>query len=62
MFKGRRHIVVCDSGRVGALPADIKPIDLAMTICFRAFPVRCPAGDNLWISNVMSKRSQFSTA
>jgi 4-hydroxy-4-methyl-2-oxoglutarate aldolase len=37
------------SGRSGALPSTIKPIDPAMRVCGTAFPVRTPPGDNLWI-------------
>jgi 4-hydroxy-4-methyl-2-oxoglutarate aldolase len=36
-------------GRRGALPSDIKPIDLSFSACGPAFTVNCPAGDNLWI-------------
>lgn len=42
------------AGRVGALPAGLKPIDLAMKLCGRALPVRCPAGDNLWIHRALT--------
>ncbi|MDA9504506.1 4-hydroxy-4-methyl-2-oxoglutarate aldolase [Bradyrhizobium sp. CCBAU 11386] len=42
------------AGRVGALPTNIKPIDPTMTICARAFPVRCPPGDNLWIHRALA--------
>lgn len=37
------------AGRSGALPHSLKPIDMTMRLCGRALPVRCPAGDNLWI-------------
>ncbi|GLQ39017.1 demethylmenaquinone methyltransferase [Rhizobium albus] len=36
-------------GRIGALPAAIKPIDRDIRLCGPAFPVFCPAGDNLMI-------------
>jgi 4-hydroxy-4-methyl-2-oxoglutarate aldolase len=42
------------SGRAGALPAALKPLDLAMRLCGRALPVRCPAGDNLWIHRALA--------
>jgi 4-hydroxy-4-methyl-2-oxoglutarate aldolase len=37
------------AGRIGALPHVIKPSAPGMRLCGRAFPVRSPAGDNLWI-------------
>lgn len=37
------------AGRIGALPHFIKPSASGFRICGRAFPVRSPAGDNLWI-------------
>lgn len=37
------------SGRRGALPCQIKPAASGFTLCGRAFPVRSPAGDNLWL-------------
>lgn len=37
------------SGKAGALPSVLKPLDRAMRLCGPAFPVRCPPGDNLWI-------------
>jgi 4-hydroxy-4-methyl-2-oxoglutarate aldolase len=43
------------AGRIGALPATIMPIAPAMTLCGPAFPVRCPAGDNLWIHRALSE-------
>jgi 4-hydroxy-4-methyl-2-oxoglutarate aldolase len=42
------------SGKAGALPAAIKPIDPAMRLCGPAFPVRCPPGDNLWIHRALA--------
>lgn len=41
--------------RAGALPAVLKPIDPAMRLCGRALPVRCPAGDNLWIHRALAE-------
>ncbi|HET6970087.1 MAG TPA: RraA family protein [Phenylobacterium sp.] len=40
--------------KAGALPAALKPIDPAMRLCGRALPVRCPAGDNLWIHRALA--------
>ena len=37
------------AGRTGALPSSIKPLSPETTLCGRAFPVRSPAGDNLYI-------------
>lgn len=37
------------AGRIGALPSAIKPIHPAMHVEGPAFPVRMPAGDNLWL-------------
>jgi 4-hydroxy-4-methyl-2-oxoglutarate aldolase len=42
------------SGRLGALPAFLKPVDEAMHLCGRALPVRCPPGDNLWIHRALA--------
>lgn len=43
------------SGRTGALPQSLKPIQPAMRLCGRALPVRCPAGDNLWIHRALAE-------
>jgi 4-hydroxy-4-methyl-2-oxoglutarate aldolase len=40
--------------RAGALPSRIKPLDPAMSVHGRALPVRCPAGDNLWIHKALA--------
>jgi 4-hydroxy-4-methyl-2-oxoglutarate aldolase len=37
------------AGRTGALPSGIKPIHPEMHLQGPAFPVRTPAGDNLWL-------------
>lgn len=37
------------AGRVGALPAAIKPVAPGMRICGPAFPVKGPPLDNLWL-------------
>lgn len=42
------------AGKAGALPSTIKPIDPAMVVCGRAYPVRCPPGDNLWIHRALA--------
>ncbi|MBN8816500.1 MAG: RraA family protein [Sphingomonas sp.] len=42
------------SGRRGALPASIRPIDRAMRLAGVALPVRCPLGDNLWIHRALA--------
>jgi 4-hydroxy-4-methyl-2-oxoglutarate aldolase len=41
--------------KAGALPAVLKPLDPAMRLCGRALPVRCPAGDNLWIHRALAE-------
>lgn len=43
------------SGRCGALPARLKPLTVSMRLCGRALPVRCPAGDNLWIHRALDQ-------
>ena len=37
------------AGRLGALPSVIKPLSPEMHLATRAFPVRIPPGDNLWL-------------
>ncbi|MEV5776755.1 dimethylmenaquinone methyltransferase [Streptomyces antimycoticus] len=37
------------AGRIGALPSAIKPLHSAMHVEGPTFPVRMPAGDNLWL-------------
>lgn len=37
------------AGRIGALPSAIKPVHPDMHVEGPAFPVRMPAGDNLWL-------------
>lgn len=39
--------------RRGALPAGIRPLHPAMRLCGLALPVRCPAGDNLWLHKAL---------
>jgi 4-hydroxy-4-methyl-2-oxoglutarate aldolase len=43
------------SGKLGALPAKLKPLVPSMRVCGRALPVRCPAGDNLWIHRALAE-------
>lgn len=43
------------AGKAGALPGALKPIHPAMRLCGRALPVRCPAGDNLWIHRALTE-------
>lgn len=43
------------AGRLGALPHDIRPLDRAMHVAGRALPVRCPAGDNLFIHRALAE-------
>ena len=45
------------SGRLGALPHHIKPLDPAMHVAGRALPVRSPAGDNLWLHRAIAAAS-----
>ena len=40
--------------RAGALPANLQALDPSMRLCGRALPVRCPAGDNLWIHRALA--------
>jgi 4-hydroxy-4-methyl-2-oxoglutarate aldolase len=37
------------AGRIGALPASIKPHAPFMRVYGMAFPVQCVPGDNLWL-------------
>jgi 4-hydroxy-4-methyl-2-oxoglutarate aldolase len=41
------------AGKVGALPAAIKPLSTDMRVCGRAFTVRCPRGDNLALHHAL---------
>jgi 4-hydroxy-4-methyl-2-oxoglutarate aldolase len=45
------------AGKQGALPAGLKPLVPAMRLCGRALPVRCPAGDNLWIHRALAQNA-----
>lgn len=45
------------SGRLGALPHLVKPIDPAMHVAGRALPVRSPLGDNLWLHRAIAAAS-----
>jgi 4-hydroxy-4-methyl-2-oxoglutarate aldolase len=39
--------------RVGALPAGIRPLSPEVRVCGRAFPVKSPPGDNLWLHHAI---------
>jgi 4-hydroxy-4-methyl-2-oxoglutarate aldolase len=41
------------AGRIGALPSAIRPVDPAMWLAGPAFPVRSPAGDNLFFHHAL---------
>jgi 4-hydroxy-4-methyl-2-oxoglutarate aldolase len=41
------------AGKMGALPAMIKPHALNVRVCGTAYPVRSPAGDNLWLHHAI---------
>lgn len=43
------------AGRIGALPSSLKPLAAHMRVCGAALPVRCPAGDNLWIHRAIAQ-------
>lgn len=36
-------------GKIGALPARLRPLSLQTKVVGRAFPVTTPPGDNLWL-------------
>jgi 4-hydroxy-4-methyl-2-oxoglutarate aldolase len=40
-------------GRRGALPSSIKPFAPDARLCGRAFPVKSPSGDNLWLHHAI---------
>jgi len=37
------------AGKIGSLPAAIKPLDMSMRVCGPAFTVKGAPGDNLWL-------------
>jgi 4-hydroxy-4-methyl-2-oxoglutarate aldolase len=39
--------------RIGALPAGIRPLAPEVRVCGRAFPVKSPPGDNLWLHHAI---------
>jgi 4-hydroxy-4-methyl-2-oxoglutarate aldolase len=43
------------AGKVGALPAAIKPVTDGVRICGRAFPVKGKGGDNVWLHRALAK-------
>lgn len=40
-------------GKIGALPSSLKALLSSQKICGRAFPVACPAGDNLYLHHAI---------
>ncbi|HEX4534511.1 MAG TPA: RraA family protein [Rhizomicrobium sp.] len=40
-------------GKIGALPSVLKPLSPDMRLCGRAFPVKSPSGDNLWLHHAI---------
>ncbi|HKP41484.1 RraA family protein [Mycobacterium sp.] len=46
------------AGRIGALPSAIKPLSPDMHLEARAFPVRVPPGDNLWLHRAVYAASR----
>lgn len=43
------------AGKIGALPSQIKPVDPAMMLAGPAYPVRAPAGDNLFLHHAIAR-------
>ncbi|NKB50248.1 MAG: 4-hydroxy-4-methyl-2-oxoglutarate aldolase [Alphaproteobacteria bacterium] len=43
------------AGKIGALPAPIKPLDPKITVCGPAFTVRGAPGDNLWLHHALDQ-------
>ena len=41
------------SGKIGALPSNIKPNSKGLYICGRAFPVKSPSGHNLFMHHAI---------
>jgi len=41
------------AGKIGALPAALKPLTPGMRVCGRALPVSGPPGDNLWLHHAI---------
>ena len=41
------------AGKVGSLPAAIKPLDMSMRVCGPAFTVKGAPGDNLWLHHAL---------
>jgi 4-hydroxy-4-methyl-2-oxoglutarate aldolase len=46
------------AGRIGALPAAIKPLDAAMQLDAPAYPVQTRPGDNLWLHRAVYAASR----
>ncbi|MCF7549335.1 RraA family protein [Pseudonocardia sp. WMMC193] len=45
------------TGRTGALPQTIRPLHPSMHLAARAFPVRTPPGDDLWLHHAVRAAS-----
>ena len=45
------------AGRIGALPARLRPAYSAARVYGPAFPVLCPVGDNLWLHRAVAQAS-----
>lgn len=43
------------AGRIGALPARLRPAFSAAAVFGHAFPVLCPVGDNLWLHRAVAQ-------
>ena len=43
------------AGKIGALPAAIKPLDPAQRVCGPAFTVKGAPGDNLWLHHALDQ-------
>ena len=43
------------TGKIGALPAAIKPLNPAIRVCGPAFTVRGAPGDNLWLHYALAE-------
>lgn len=47
-------------GRIGALPARLRPVSPGMRVAGRALPVSSPAGDNLWLHRAIYRAAPGS--
>ena len=48
------------AGKIGALPAAIKPLDRGMRVCGPAFTVKGAPGDNLWLHHDSIRRNRVT--